>query len=51
MKDPAPAQVIVVNGDSMGWSDGYRGYCRSRGGARRWLRMRCIQQSAFNNQQ
>ena len=29
MKDPASAQLMVVNGDSMGWSDGYRGYPRS----------------------
>src|SRR4029453_5610009 len=26
LKDPATAQVLVVNGNSMGWTDGYRGY-------------------------
>ena len=26
LKDPGSAQVIVVNGQTMGWSDGYRGY-------------------------
>ena len=29
LKDPATAQVIVVNGQTMGWSDGYRGYPQS----------------------
>jgi trimeric autotransporter adhesin len=29
LKDPASAQVIVVNGQTMGWSDGYTGYPRS----------------------
>lgn len=29
LKDPATAQVLVVNGDSMGWTDGYRGYPQS----------------------
>jgi len=29
LKDPGSAQVIVVNGQTMGWSDGYRGYPRS----------------------
>jgi IPT/TIG domain-containing protein len=26
LRDPASVQVSVVNGDSMGWSDGYHGY-------------------------
>jgi hypothetical protein len=29
LKDPATVQVFVVNGSSMGWSDGYRGYPQS----------------------
>jgi len=29
LKDSATTQVLVVNGDSMGWSDGYRGYPQS----------------------
>jgi len=29
LKDPATAQVLVVNGSTMGWSDGYRGYPQS----------------------
>jgi len=29
LKDPGSAQVIVVNGQTMGWSDGYKGYPRS----------------------
>ena len=29
LNDPASARVRVVNGDSMGWSDGYRGYPKS----------------------
>jgi hypothetical protein len=29
LKDPGSAQVIVVNGQTMGWSDGYRGYPQS----------------------
>ena len=29
LKDPKFAQVFVVNGDWMGWSDGYRGYPQS----------------------
>jgi len=29
LKNPGLAQLIVVNGDSMGWSDGYHGYPQS----------------------
>jgi hypothetical protein len=29
LKDPATVQLLVVNGSSMGWSDGYRGYPQS----------------------
>jgi hypothetical protein len=29
LKDPAAAEVRVVNGDPMGWFDGYRGYPKS----------------------
>src|SRR4030095_9285285 len=29
LKNPGSAQLIVVNGDSMGWTDGYRGYAQS----------------------
>lgn len=29
LEHPGTAQVSVVNGDSMGWSDGYRGYSMS----------------------
>jgi hypothetical protein len=29
LKAPASAQLRVVNGDSMGWSDGYHGYPQS----------------------
>ena len=29
LKDPAAAQMVVVYGSSMGWSDGYRGYPQS----------------------
>jgi len=29
LKDPATAQVLIVNGSTMGWSDGYHGYPQS----------------------
>ena len=29
LEDPATVQVFVVNGSSMGWGDGYRGYPQS----------------------